>query len=253
MHRLLKQKRSGFTLIELLVVIAIIAILAAILFPVFAQARERARATSCMSNQKQIGTALLTYAGDWDDTYPTYNSPGLWVTPLNSIIKIAQNKTKEGGNVFICPSTSEPSCTGCFAPDAKTQWQWGDGTANGSNVGSYTHNGWTYDCSEGDFKSPANTMFDSDGIWIDAWPTHTQPIAKDGNKPGTNKAGIERIAISRHGNGINVTFADGHAKFYDRMKLQDPSLLFHPFDPNEKPVSGSYVCGGQIPGDFSAR
>src|ERR1700687_4951744 len=65
-----RTKRSGFTLIELLVVIAIIAILAAILFPVFAMARETARATSCLSNCKQIGTSLRMYLDDYEGAYP---------------------------------------------------------------------------------------------------------------------------------------------------------------------------------------
>ncbi len=64
------MKRNGFTLIELLVVIAIIAILAAILFPVFARAREQARKASCESNLKQISTAILMYSEDFDENYP---------------------------------------------------------------------------------------------------------------------------------------------------------------------------------------
>src|SRR6266542_3391406 len=64
------KRNRGFTLIELLVVIAIIAILAAILFPVFAQAREKARMSACVSNLRQIGTALMMYVQDYDETYP---------------------------------------------------------------------------------------------------------------------------------------------------------------------------------------
>jgi len=64
------MKRNGFTLIELLVVIAIIAILAAILFPVFAQARAKARQTQCLSNMRQIGTAVQMYLNDYDEGYP---------------------------------------------------------------------------------------------------------------------------------------------------------------------------------------
>jgi prepilin-type N-terminal cleavage/methylation domain-containing protein len=65
-----KPSRRGFTLIELLVVVAIIAVLAAILFPVFAQARERARRTSCLSNCRQIGLAFMQYAQDNDEYFP---------------------------------------------------------------------------------------------------------------------------------------------------------------------------------------
>src|SRR6218665_2214986 len=65
-----KMKRHGFTLIELLVVIAIIAILAAILFPVFARARENARRSACQSNLKQIGLGIMQYTQDYDERYP---------------------------------------------------------------------------------------------------------------------------------------------------------------------------------------
>lgn len=74
--KVLSRQQSAFTLIELLVVIAIIAILAAILFPVFAQAREKARGASCLSNEKQIGTATYMYVQDYDESYPLLVSFG---------------------------------------------------------------------------------------------------------------------------------------------------------------------------------
>src|SRR5437868_10791389 len=79
------RHRNAFTLIELLVVIAIIAILAAILFPVFAQARERARAISCISNLKQMGLATMMYAQDYDETLFTQPFPGCATDPKTGV------------------------------------------------------------------------------------------------------------------------------------------------------------------------
>src|SRR5262245_30858103 len=96
-----RWSRRAFTLIELLVVIAIIAILAAILFPVFAQAREKARAAGCLSNTKQMGIAISMYAQDYDETLPFGGHNGVtgndrwyfWIAPY------AKNR-----QIAICPS-----------------------------------------------------------------------------------------------------------------------------------------------------
>ncbi len=99
------RKREGFTLIELLVVIAIIAILAAILFPVFAQAREKARAISCLSNTKQMGTGLIMYVQDFDETYPVnlYLSGSGASTCVVTVYQELNPYIKNGG-VWKCPS-----------------------------------------------------------------------------------------------------------------------------------------------------
>ncbi|MEO6908674.1 MAG: DUF1559 domain-containing protein, partial [Abditibacteriaceae bacterium] len=98
------MKRKGFTLIELLVVIAIIAILAAILFPVFARARENARRASCMSNLKQIGLGVMMYVQDYDERYPFDKT----VTPTASWYALVAPYTinySKSGQLFRCPSS----------------------------------------------------------------------------------------------------------------------------------------------------
>jgi prepilin-type N-terminal cleavage/methylation domain-containing protein/prepilin-type processing-associated H-X9-DG protein len=107
-------RRIAFTLIELLVVIAIIAILAAILFPVFAQAREKARQTQCLSNLKQIGTAVMMYTQDYDETYPvgnyTYGVQSSWaqLSWVGHIQAYAKNL-----GIFLCPSAPKSDLDNC--------------------------------------------------------------------------------------------------------------------------------------------
>src|SRR6187551_2940460 len=113
--------RSAFTLIELLVVIAVIAILAAILFPVFAQAREKARQASCLSNNKQVVLGVIMYSQDYDEMYPlgAYNTDAtapvqMWYDFIEPYIKVGAggvitNATVAGRKnpaLWICPSLS---------------------------------------------------------------------------------------------------------------------------------------------------
>ncbi len=200
------MKKKGFTLIELLVVIAIIAILAAILFPVFAKAREKARQTSCLSNMKQIGLAHMMYAQDYDDTLcplatqvASLNEPFMpdfqatwWVNLINPYIKSTQ--------IFACPSHEAPMSIGMSHPEVGAFFAGGPKLARFTEPASIiicadsgmilnptdppdlwrsTQAGWTY------FRTPANT-----GYWDD------DPV-----RP-----------YNRHVEMCNAVFADGHAK-----------------------------------------
>src|SRR5438132_6470722 len=122
----MRTGNRAFTLIELLVVIAIIAILAAILFPVFAQAREKARGISCLSNVKQVELSLQMYTQDYDESYPTAPSypdnpipnsgPG-WAWYVWQGWPLSVNPYTKNGQIFHCPSAESP------------YWFWGDPAA----------------------------------------------------------------------------------------------------------------------------
>jgi len=129
-YRRTHEIRTGFTLIELLVVIAIIAILAAVLFPVFAKVREKARQTSCLSNQKQLGLAFAQYTQDNDETYPNlsfwYFTCG-WAVPLYPYVK--------SPGAFVCPD--DPTLPD---PNGMYTGAYGSSPGTGPNVISYAVN-----------------------------------------------------------------------------------------------------------------
>ncbi len=178
-HVAVTPRRSGaFTLIELLVVIAIIAILAAILFPVFAQAREKARQSSCASNLRQVGMAARMYAGDYDDTTPIIRecSPAAgWKPCENGKVTLGwmdflQPYVKSAG-VFKCPDDDAPvvpipAGTPALIAAAPGQgYVFGEPSAKpgGQNRCSYGYNmnlanNGTSIASDNDIKYPANTI-----------------------------------------------------------------------------------------------
>ena len=103
------MRKIGFTLIELLVVIAIIAILAAILFPVFAQAKEAAKRTACLSNTKEVGLALQIYLNDSDDMTPSVYKTIDMTTAFEDVFQIMQPYTKNI-DIFYCPDRTDTGC-----------------------------------------------------------------------------------------------------------------------------------------------
>jgi prepilin-type N-terminal cleavage/methylation domain-containing protein/prepilin-type processing-associated H-X9-DG protein len=172
--------RKGFTLIELLVVIAIIAILAAILFPVFAQAREAARKTQCLSNGNQMGKAILMYAQDFDEAIVPWVKPTeyagqpiverLWVWMLHPYIKSEIQKPTQAGQrwiqggrpkgVYFCPSWSvERYLEGADMPDCYPGQMRGY-LLPGGPVEIYAHYGITFhQCRELGGGIPADPAF----------------------------------------------------------------------------------------------
>jgi prepilin-type N-terminal cleavage/methylation domain-containing protein/prepilin-type processing-associated H-X9-DG protein len=213
--------KRGFTLIELLVVIAIIAILAAILFPVFARAREKARQASCLSNVKQLDTAYLMYAQDYDEsTCPTYLPP---VQSPDRIDMWIWEKTAEPGHLGsrLMPYIKNEQMLRC--PSAKsTIWGYGmnyyptryaQATIGSSGPGEYGHGG----ASLAAFARPAETI-----VLGDSRSARGCPYIGNAYFPGYSFRSSGYVCGGtdpRHNDGINVGYADGHAKWLPESKV----------------------------------
>jgi prepilin-type N-terminal cleavage/methylation domain-containing protein/prepilin-type processing-associated H-X9-DG protein len=228
------MKRRGFTLIELLVVIAIIAILAAILFPVFAKARERATATACLSNEAQIGLALIAYADDHDGRFPQEHYQGndrSWRDDLVGYFNNATSQTRKGvSSIYTCPSN-----------DA---WKAGVLDDTGRWPISYGYNGGIFALKTSvrttDIKNPAHFLFILETRYNagDLGPWMVDGVAKpDGGWTNTSVKYYQmnprerRGQFQSHSGLINFIFFDGHAKATKlATTLSDPQM-WNPWQP----------------------
>ena len=217
-----QTRRSGFTLIELLVVIAIIAILAAILFPVFAKAREKARQTSCLSNLKQLGTGFLMYVQDYDETFPPAYHSHPWPDPYPICpmwdITVDTSTFAEVGPGVIEPYMKNGQIRQC--PSFKQQA--GDTARTGYAYNTQYLGVPTGPAALGSVQDPSGTVMLCDSACYYSGATHGNNYLQAPSDPWTDG----QVAF-RHNTLANVAYVDGHAKAQKnkgKADANDPTL-----------------------------
>ncbi len=211
-------RQRAFTLIELLVVIAVIAILAAILFPVFAQAREKARSISCLSNCRQLGMAIQMYVTDHDEAFPCscmqgMSMPGMTSSNLQSWLDTVLPYIKTTA-LYRCPSDSSPLWTSMDTPRRSSY---------GFNAYFIPIQEPYYGVTLAQVNKPAECILVTE--LADTWSQDFFMPMYWGDPPKVSNADMQMmewdmmnqvplsLAIQRHQGGASYVFADGHAKW----------------------------------------
>jgi len=212
-------RKRGFTLIELLVVIAIIAILAAILFPVFARAREKARQSSCLSNVKQLGLGVIMYIQDTDERFPPkywnyVHVPGVAYPLTTNYMTWAELIAAHVKNdqVFQCPNYQP---TQSMMPQTTFPCAYNYNGANPQYANDLSTAGLDY-ALMGDIRAPATTVMIYDGWTMDSFWIPSDQAALISGQPGSSAVNWNYTSwniVKRHNDGCNICYVDGHGKW----------------------------------------
>ncbi len=203
--------KGAFTLIELLVVIAIIAILAAILFPVFARAREKARQTGCLNNVKQIATAAMMYVQDYDESFALwyhYSSPGVRVYFSKAYAPYVKNE-----QIWACPSRNATYSTPAYVMEGNPHYGYACYlcTATRADPAAGCPNYTKHRLPE--IAKPAETVLMAEACAYNWSPAPNAGWSDIGNSRVMNGTGGYYNAFPHNG-GRNIILADGHVKWY---------------------------------------
>lgn len=220
------MERRAFTLIELLVVIAIIAILAAILFPVFAQARSKAHQTSCLSNQRQLGLGLQMYMDDSDGTLFFFGH-GTDLSRLNPVAPLGATRENRWWNQILPYTKGSAGLLVCPGDAGRLPHATEDGRDGRPLVPrTYVANRAAEALPFSSVETPAEVIVVSEksGLFDDSW---FEPPKNLYNKmSGTTDLGEPVLALERHTGGCVAMFFDGHAAYMKAGKLRaDPCGL----------------------------
>ncbi len=217
------QTRSAFTLIELLVVIAIVAILASLLLPALARAKEKGRQARCLSNQRQVGLALMLYDGDFQKLPPKASQVFDFMNPkaagwenncLYAISRYLEQEARKSSQVYTCPTAKKAEIPSIQPTEL--------------SAASYLPNAVVMDLPVSSVPNPSEIIFMQECVWLVSFTALRHAVGTDfeNGSPGQYTYWHDGLSVGKelystlHNQGANLTFVDGHAEYRKAAQLR---------------------------------